>query len=288
MLLTNELALLLPLMEQVQELVDSYFESATSYWDQLYSTEDLLGRIYQRRQQVTLKWIQRLGLPVGAQVADIGCGAGSMAVMLARMGHKVVAVDRVPAMLQVVHDNATRAGVSSSIEPMQSDVCALQLPANEFHVTVALGLLPWIKHPQRALAEMARVTRPGGHLIVSADNALRLNNILDPFNNPVLALFWRSAVKAVRAAFRRQARMHVQMHWPSEFNRLIHAEGLHQLGSTSVGFGPFTIFRRPLFTEPSALRIDECLQTYADRKFPVLATTGAHYLVLARKTDRSS
>jgi 2-polyprenyl-3-methyl-5-hydroxy-6-metoxy-1,4-benzoquinol methylase len=102
-------------MASAQKLVDDYFESAAGYWDQLYSEPGLLGRIYQRRREVTLEWIREQDLAPDARILDVGCGAGATAVPLAAHGYNVLAVDRLPAMLQLVERNASSASHSASI-----------------------------------------------------------------------------------------------------------------------------------------------------------------------------
>ena len=277
-------------MEQIQRRIDTYFASATAYWDQVYSEDGLVGRIYQARQQAAFRWVQQLQLPAGARIADIGCGVGGTAVLLAQLGHNVVAVDRVPAMLRLADENANRAGVSSRVQTALCDVCALDLPAAEFDVTIALGLLPWVNRPRDALAEMVRITRPGGHLIISADNAWRLNHILDPLDNPIIAPLRRATAKALRIArlLRSNAGVDVRIQSPLAFTRFAESAGLTIVDSRSIGFGPFTALRKKLFSESAGLRINSYFQKLADRKIPVLSKTGVHYLVLAEKNARTS
>jgi hypothetical protein len=78
------------------------------------------------------------------------------------------------------------------------------------------------------------------------------------------------------------------MHSPRGFDRVLRKHGLRLLHSTGIGFGPFTLFRRELLPEPSALRLHGRLQAYAETSFPLLARTGAHYLVLAAKPQFES
>src|SRR5438309_853709 len=144
-------------MEQTQPVVDNYFASATSYWGRIYSEDDLIARIYQNRQQMALEWVRQLRLSAGAHIADVGCGVGGTAVLLAQLGYNVAAIDRVSAMLALVEENANRAQVSSRITTMLCDAGELHLPNAAFDITIALGLLPWISRPKAVLAELARV-----------------------------------------------------------------------------------------------------------------------------------
>jgi SAM-dependent methyltransferase len=151
-------------------------------------------------------------------------------------------------------------------------------------------LLPWLERPEAALAEMIRVTRPGGKLILSVDNAWRLNFLLDPLNNRLLVPIRRALGQALRTVkvLPGSAGVDVSMHSPRGFDRVLRKHGLRLLHSTGIGFGPFTLFRRELLPEPSALRLHGRLQAYAETSFPLLARTGAHYLVLAAKPQFES
>jgi hypothetical protein len=54
----------------------------------------------------------------------------------------------------------------------------------------------------------------------------------------------------------------------------------------TLGFGPFSLWRRPLFPEPVAIGVHRRLQSLANRGTPVLRATGAQHIVLARRAAR--
>jgi len=62
----------------------------------------------------------------------------------------------------------------------------LAFPDGIFDLVVAIGVIPWVDHPVRAIQEVARVTRPGGYLLMSSANRLGLSSQLDPMANPEL------------------------------------------------------------------------------------------------------
>src|SRR5690349_811338 len=101
--------------ESPQDQVNAYFESSSDYWKRIYETRELLPLIYQTRQAAAFGWIKELGLPVTAQILEIGCGAGVLTVELARSGYSVEAVDATPAMVNFTVENAVRNGVSGRV-----------------------------------------------------------------------------------------------------------------------------------------------------------------------------
>ena len=54
--------------------------------------------------------------------------------------------------------------------------------------------------------------------------------------------------------------------------------------SMTLGFGPFTLFRHTVIPEPLGIKLHYRLQFLADRNAPLFRSTGAHYIVLARKS----
>src|SRR5439155_1084647 len=89
---------------------------------------------------------------------------------------------------------AARAGVSSAISTSLGDAHSLAFPESAFGLVLAIGVIPYLHSPKKALAEIARVIRPGGFLLVTAGNRSRLNHALDPWLCPAL----QPAKKVVR------------------------------------------------------------------------------------------
>jgi SAM-dependent methyltransferase len=100
----------------------------------------------------------------GDRVLDAGAGPGRFTLELLRLGAHVTALDISPGQLELL-----RARVPD-VEAMVGDVTDLsRFPDDAFDVTVCFGgpLSYVIDRAEEAVAELARVTRPGGHLLVS-------------------------------------------------------------------------------------------------------------------------
>lgn len=271
-------------MEQAQQLVDRYFESAVRYWDDVYQECDLAGTVYQRRKEETLKWVAELRLPSDARIIDVGCGTGRTAIAIARMGFSVCALDRVPAMLEQTRHHAAQAMVGAQILPKLGDVMNLEFENGSFDLTIALGLLPWVTDPEQALREMLRVTKPSQYLILSSDNSHRLNYLLDPVENPLaVPLRKRIAGWLRRLQLSNDRPIPVRMQSVPEFRRFLRSEGLQILREATIGFGPFTLFRQPILSDRMGKHVHRTLQSLADRNKRLLSAVGAHHLVLARR-----
>jgi ubiquinone/menaquinone biosynthesis C-methylase UbiE len=275
-----------PLLSPQQPWINLLFKNESGFWRDVYQLQDVYAVIHQLRRSTVLGWVDELHLPPESQVLEVGCGAGGMTVALARRGYVVTALDSVPAMLAETRRLARKTGSTKYVKTARVDVHDISIKANTFSLVLALGVIPWLQSPRKALEEMARVLKPGGFLMINSDNRWRLNSIMDPFRFPPLM--------RVRRRFRRvlerwglwnespsgsRSRPH-SMH---EFDDLLAGAMLEKERGKTLGFGPFTFLNYPLFSDSKGVRLHKRLQGLADRQFPFVRSTGCQYLVLARK-----
>lgn len=99
-----------------------------------------------------------LALPAGAEVLDAGCGTGALAGTIAARdaAARITGVDLSPAFVV-----AARAQVPAA-RFLAADVTRLPLPDAAFDAALSLLVLQFVPDRAAAVAEMARVTRPGG------------------------------------------------------------------------------------------------------------------------------
>lgn len=105
----------------------------------------------------------------GFHVLDVGCGPGFDTVALARLVGEVgsvVGVDHDPAMVAEADQRAADAGVAGWTQHLNADAAALPLEADRFDACRSERLFQHLPDPAAALAEMIRVTRPGGWVVV--------------------------------------------------------------------------------------------------------------------------
>jgi SAM-dependent methyltransferase len=111
----------------------------------------------------------------GRRILDVGCGRGKTQVHLSRLRLTQVelfavdiALERVQTALATARSHNIRAGFAAA------DACALPFPDGTFDSTFTVAVLQHINDVSRAVAELARVTRPGGRIVaVEPDNAAR-------------------------------------------------------------------------------------------------------------------
>ena len=130
---------------------------------------DRIARIYDRMNSVMTagmhhRWRERAAdlarVGPGSRALDVGTGTGDLAIELARRGASVTGVDFAPAMLEVARGKAPHIAFE------RGDALALRHGPGEFDaVTVGFGARNFADL-DRGLREMARVTRPGGRVVV--------------------------------------------------------------------------------------------------------------------------
>ena len=107
-----------------------------------------------------------LDLRAGQHALDVGCGRGDDVIELARLvgpNGRAVGVDRSGAMLDVARTAARNAGVSA--EFVEADAVALPFPDESFDGCRIDRTLEHLPDPDGAVRELARVCKPGGHVV---------------------------------------------------------------------------------------------------------------------------
>jgi ubiquinone/menaquinone biosynthesis C-methylase UbiE len=103
--------------------------------------------------------------PAGTSVLDIPCGGGfALRGLSSGQPVRYVAADISPYMLQRAREEARRMRTQDVIEFVEADMTALQFADNSFDLCVTYNGLHCLPDPRAALAELARVLKPGGTL----------------------------------------------------------------------------------------------------------------------------
>jgi ubiquinone/menaquinone biosynthesis C-methylase UbiE len=92
---------------------------------------------------------------------DVGTGAGALAFALAPLVREIVGLDPVPELLELA-----RARARPNTEFVEGDGTALPFPDASFDLAGTHRTLHHVAQPERIVAELARVTRPGGRVLV--------------------------------------------------------------------------------------------------------------------------
>jgi SAM-dependent methyltransferase len=142
--------------------------------------------------------IRRYGLAPDSRILDAGCGTGEGASRLADMFPRasVLAVDILDHHLALARERYTRLAPRLAFE--HQSIFELAAPDATFDLTVCRHVIHAIPHAERVLAELVRVTRPGGRLHLIPEDYGMLH--FETGGAHDLRAFWYEAATAFGAA----------------------------------------------------------------------------------------
>jgi ArsR family transcriptional regulator len=131
-----------------------FFAGAAQAWEALRA--ELYGARFEREALGAL-------LPPAWTVADLGCGAGTLAAALAPHVKRVIGVDQSAAMLRTAR---RRLDGAANVELHRGELEALPLPAASCDAALAVLVLSYVPEVAPVLTEAARILKPGGRLVL--------------------------------------------------------------------------------------------------------------------------
>ncbi len=149
------------------DFVEDVYGKLASWYDWFFGPTLHAGR---------LQAIQRMAIQGGHQVLEVGVGTGINASLYPR-DCSVVGIDLSSSMLEKARDRVARKGITN-VRLLEMDAAALKFADNTFDIVYAPYLVSVVPDPVQVAAEMRRVCKPGGRIII-------LNHFRSP--NRVLA-----------------------------------------------------------------------------------------------------
>jgi SAM-dependent methyltransferase len=227
---------------------DSHFDRIADVYD-----ESLPAHVVEHYLRKRTAFV--LGLGAAGSVLDVGCGTGALARRLASAGYEVTGVDPSEGMLHVMRER------SPEIRAVQASGTELPFDSDRFDVVLSVAAFHHIAEPgavRATLAEMARVARPGGRILIWDHNP----------RNP----YWSSLMSRVPQDTGEERLIPAE-----ELIAGLNAAGVQVLSVDQLGIVPDFTPRAVL----GAAAIFERLFEHA----PVAHRYAAHNVVVARKPD---
>ncbi len=217
-------------------------DGSGAMFDAIAERYDRLNRILSlgidrrwRRQAVAA-----LALPAGARVLDLATGTADLALEIARQhpDARVLGLDPSPRMLALGRRKVATLGLETAVGLDLGDAQDLSMPAASFDgVAIAFGIRNVPDRPA-ALAEMARVTKPGGRVVI-----LELSEPRGGFFAPFCRFHvhtlvpWLGSLLSGQREYRYLERSIAAFPSPEAFGRLLAGAGLEVLEARALTFG---------------------------------------------------
>ena len=147
----------------------------------LYQTwdDDYYGSEFLRFYGLVLDYVfNTTGLREGDEILEAGCGPGVHTTALARRGLTCVSVDFSAAVLEEARTRVGKAALLDRVTFKQEDLTDLSFPDSSFSNIFCWGVIMHIPEPEKAIRELSRVLKPGGHLSISSNNANSFDKFL--------------------------------------------------------------------------------------------------------------
>lgn len=110
--------------------------------------------------------VQSLGITPPLRALDLGCGDGTTAIPLARLGAEVVGIDIARNLVDAGNKRAAEAGLNQ-LTFREGDACSLQgVSDHSFDLTLSVFGAMFAPKPVDVAREMVRVTKPGGRVVM--------------------------------------------------------------------------------------------------------------------------
>src|SRR5579863_7443305 len=111
-------------------------------------------------------FVSSLGIEPHLRVLDLGCGDGTTALPLARLGADVTGIDIARNLVEAGNRRAAEAGLKN-LKFQEGDACNLQgVPDRSFDLTLSIFGAMFAPKPLDVAKEMVRVTKPGGRIVM--------------------------------------------------------------------------------------------------------------------------
>jgi len=177
---------------------------------------------------VRARFVAERAALAGARLLDVGCGGGLLAEALTRMGAKVTAIDLAPGMIEVARLHALEQKLEIDYRMVEAEAVAAAEPGS-FDVVTCMEMLEHVPQPEKMVATLASLVRPGGAVFVST-----LNRNLKSF---LLAIV---GAEYVLKLIPRGTHEYERLIRPNELARWARAAGLNLRELAGIELNPFT------------------------------------------------
>lgn len=245
-----------------------------SYYDKVWAERNKqgeqidIGWAYEKgRIDATLLKLVKDSLSDFAQILEIGIGKGDLASKLSQIEHSRISYLGIDISNEGVR--IARRKLDSRFRFLVADGTSLPLESQQFDIVICSEVIEHIIKREKLLAEISRVLKAGGYLLMTTPNPKALTYMLPRMINKVYRFHYGSS-QPVNELIERK-----------ELAGMLKSQGFEILGHTGLIYRPYTVdrlegyLRRPLM-------IARWISEYLERK-NLFSSLGLYLVVWARK-----
>jgi len=269
--------------------VIDFFDVEYAWWQEVYAPT-LPRRFFSfemiKRRDLVVRLLHKYATAgAQAQILECGCGPGGILGEVANRHCRLTGIDINPRYLA-----RARSNFGKDVAWIQADVENLPFCDQSFDIVCCIGVLSYLQNDEAAVAEIARVVKSGGVVIMALPNWLMLDKIFDPYYYlvwlPSRAL--RHVFPAFAAAPQDSNRFNTAMirrYRPATISTVFRRHGLVEVESCNVSFGPMTFWRHEVFPLRFSIRMSEVLSALGKKGgFSFLRGVTNHWISCLAKT----
>lgn len=134
----------------------------------------LIGRLESRAKVPVFsslfdKYVEQIDLPQAANILEVGCGTGVILRNLVRrkdFSGGATGIDQCRSFIDAANEFSKQENIEGKVNFQVGDIHKLDFPVSEFDLVIAHTVISHVTEPVEVLAEMARVVRPGGMIVI--------------------------------------------------------------------------------------------------------------------------
>jgi ubiquinone/menaquinone biosynthesis C-methylase UbiE len=286
--------------DRLKTLVAEHFSNHVNEWKTIYDKDQgAIDRFYSiniiNRKTAVLRSLDEYAYGRSLKVLDAGCGPGIFMDEVLKRGHSVVGMDLSEDMVREANNVAKKYGEGRAT-CLQGDIGHIPFSESSFDVALCIGVLSYLQDDRTSVAELSRVVKPGGLVILALPNLIRLNVWLDPYY--YLYRGPQYLYRKIRALTSTNDPGQTQPGYPGsrDINNIMRKYRRNQLSGLmrtcnlietvriGIGYGPLTFWRRPVLSTERSLRISDSIEKMASRKgLSLIRDLANHWVFCLRK-----
>jgi 2-polyprenyl-3-methyl-5-hydroxy-6-metoxy-1,4-benzoquinol methylase len=256
--------------------------AGVEYWNEIYARRDFLGDRFRERMNKALAWLDDSNLPAHSRILDVGSGAGQLTNEAARRGYDVCGVDYSYEMLAKAAGVCQPQARASSLM-LQGHAECLPFQNSSFDMIFCLGVIPHVTSPENVLRELARLLKPGGTLVFSFDNRVRLVRRMDipVLIKTIIGKIARRADPQGSPDANKDRRPGPRTHFFPTIRKILASSGIRVIEYETISVELFTLFGREIL--PGKISIPLTLSFDRFSNVPLIGSLGGQCVVRARR-----